>query len=87
VQLRPVYIPSSVLALSQKYDFASSIVGDKQYSVIFDNSKIKSVIGDIPLTVPLAKGFRMYLDNVENNPLFKWLKRILILGVTLSLND
>ncbi len=71
VQLRPVYIPSSVLALSQKYDFASSIVGDKQYSVIFDNSKIKSVIGDIPLTVPLAKGIRMYLDNVENNPLLQ----------------
>ena len=71
VQLRPVYIPSSVLALSQKYDFASSIVGDKQYSVIFDNSKIKSVIGDIPLTIPLAKGIRMYLDNVENNPLLQ----------------
>jgi nucleoside-diphosphate-sugar epimerase len=68
VRLRPVYIPSSVLALSQKYDFASSIVGDKQYSVIFDNSKIKSVIGDIPLTVPLAEGIRMYLDNVENDP-------------------
>lgn len=71
VQLRPVYIPSSVLALSQKYDFASSIVGDKQYSVIFDNSKIKSVIGDIPLTIPLARGIRMYLDNVENNPLLQ----------------
>lgn len=71
VQLRPVYIPSSVLALSQKYDFASSIVGDKQYSVIFDNFKIKAVIGDIPLTVPLAKGIRMYLDNVENNPLLQ----------------
>ena len=68
VQLRPVYIPSSVLALSQKYDFMSSIVGDKQYSVIFDNSKIKSVIGDIPLTVPLADGIRMYLDQVENDP-------------------
>lgn len=68
VQLRPVYIPSSVLALSQKYDFESSIVGDKQYSVIFDNSKIKSIIGEIPLTVPLADGICMYLDNVESNP-------------------
>jgi nucleoside-diphosphate-sugar epimerase len=68
VELRPAYIPSSVLALSQKYDFVTSIVGDKQYSVIFDNSKIKSVIGDIPLTVPLAKGIRLYLDNVESDP-------------------
>lgn len=67
VELRPVYIPSSVLALSHKYDFMSSIVGDKQYSVIFDNSKIKSVIGDIPLTVPLSKGIRLYLDNIESD--------------------
>ncbi len=67
VQLRPVYIPSSVLALSQKYDFETSIVGDKQYSVIFDNSKIKSVIGNIECSVPLAKGIRMYLDRVESD--------------------
>ncbi|PKM64349.1 MAG: NAD-dependent dehydratase [Firmicutes bacterium HGW-Firmicutes-20] len=68
VELRPVYIPSSVLALSQKYDFVSTIVGDKQYSVIFDNSKIKSVIKEIPRTVPLKKGIELYLDNVESNP-------------------
>jgi nucleoside-diphosphate-sugar epimerase len=67
VELRPVYIPSSVLALSQKYDFLSTIVGDKQYSVIFDNSKIKSVIKEIPLTVPLKKGIQMYLDQVESD--------------------
>jgi nucleoside-diphosphate-sugar epimerase len=67
VELRPVYIPSSVLALSQKYDFMSTIVGDKQYSVIFDNSKIKSVINEIPLTVPLKKGIHMYLDHVESD--------------------
>lgn len=67
VELRPVYIPSSVLALSQKYDFMSTIVGDKQYSVIFDNSKIKAVISEIPLTVPLKKGIHMYLDHVESD--------------------
>jgi nucleoside-diphosphate-sugar epimerase len=71
VELRPVYIPSSVLALSHKYDFMSTIVGDKQYSVIFDNSKIKSVIGEIPLTVPLSKGIHLYLENVENNPILQ----------------
>ena len=67
VDLRPVYVPSSVLAMSHTYDFKSSIVGDKQYSVIFDNSKIKSVIGEIPLTVPIAKGIQLYLDNVEKD--------------------
>ncbi len=68
VSLRPVYIPSSVLALSQTYDFVTSIVGDKQYSVIFDNSKIKSVIGEVSSTVSLAQGIRKYLDHVESNP-------------------
>lgn len=67
VDLRPVYIPSSVLAMSHTYDFKSTIVGDKQYSVIFDNAKIKSVIGDIPCTVPVAKGIKLYLDNVEKD--------------------
>ena len=38
-----IHIASDTLALSQTYDIESSILGDKQYSCLFDMSKIQEI--------------------------------------------
>jgi nucleoside-diphosphate-sugar epimerase len=56
-ELDIVYVPSSVIA---RYDqqWGESLLGDKQHSVIFDNTKIKSVVPDYVATIPYSAGVR-----------------------------
>jgi len=66
--LNPVHIPSDVIA---RYDqeWGDSLLGDKTHSVIFDNSKIKSLVPDFQATIPYWEGCRetvqWYLENPE----------------------
>jgi len=45
-----------------------SIKGDKQYSVVFDTSKIKSVVPGFNCTISIEEGLKRYLKMMDENP-------------------
>ncbi len=49
-------------------EYIGSLLGDKTSSVIFDNSKIKSVVPDFQCTIPFAEGIKTTLDWFEADP-------------------
>ena len=67
--LHPVHIPSSVIAQFDP-DWGASLLGDKDHSVIFDNSKIKSLVPDFNAKIPYHEGCKeivqWYLDNPKH---------------------
>lgn len=71
VEYKPVYISTEILRASKKYDFETSIQGDKRWSNIFDISKIKSIAPDFQCEINLEKGLRMYLDYMDEHPELK----------------
>lgn len=58
--LDPVYVPSTII---NEYDteIGAGLLGDKMHSMIFDNSKIKSLVPDFVCTVPFEQGAREIL--------------------------
>lgn len=67
VELKPIYIPTDLLAKSKKYDFAGSIQGDKKYSVVFNNTKLKTLLPEFNPSISIKEGLRRYLNNLESN--------------------
>lgn len=63
-----VHIPSDILALSSTYDNTMAFLGDKQYSVMYDMSKIKKLAPQFICKIDIKTGLKMYLDYLENNP-------------------
>ena len=63
-----VHIPSDLLALSETYDISSTILGDKQYSCVYDTSKIEAISPDFKCQIPIKKGLQMYLEYLEEHP-------------------
>ncbi|WP_349428847.1 NAD-dependent epimerase/dehydratase family protein [Microbacterium sp. LWS13-1.2] len=49
-------------------EWADGILGDKAHSVIFDNSKIKSLVPDFVATVPFSLGAREIVDWYDDDP-------------------
>ena len=56
-----VHIPSDRIA---QYDpaWGAGLLGDKAYSVIFDNTKIKRLVPDYCATIPFARGVVEIMD-------------------------
>ena len=52
-----VHVPTDTL-VRYKADYAGPLLGDKSVSVIFDNSKVKSVVGDFDCTIDPWTGMR-----------------------------
>lgn len=67
-----IHIPSDLLALSKTYDHTSAFLGDKQYSCLFDMSKIKHDIPDFQNKIEITKGLEMYLDYMEQHSKLKY---------------
>ncbi len=63
-----IHIPSDFLAQSQKYGNQEAFLGDKQYSVVYDISKINSVVPDFTCDINIKKGLEMYLAYIEEHP-------------------
>lgn len=63
----PVYVPSTVI---NTYDaeLGAGLLGDKMHSMIFDNSKIKSVVADFQCTIPFSQGAREIINWYDQNP-------------------
>lgn len=70
-KLNAVYVPSNVIA---KYDenIGSSLLGDKAHSILFDNSKIKSVVPDFQCDIKFKTGVKeIALWHSKNKSLLK----------------
>lgn len=69
VPLKLYHVTSDFLsAVAKQYDFEGSLIGDKSTTVIFDNSKLKSVVPTFSAKVPFRKGVRLTLEYLEKHP-------------------
>ena len=60
VEAKIVHVPSDFIARVAP-DLAGSLLGDKAWSAVFDNSKIKSFVPGFEATIPLRDGIRRTL--------------------------
>jgi len=61
VQANIVHIPSEFIARVDP-DLGASLLGDKTWSVVFDNSKIKAFVPGFQAVIPFRDGIRRTLD-------------------------
>jgi nucleoside-diphosphate-sugar epimerase len=68
VPYKPYYVPSDFLAAvadeKYGYDFEGGLIGDKAVSVVFDNTKLKSIVPDMGTHVPFSQGARIAVDYI-----------------------
>jgi nucleoside-diphosphate-sugar epimerase len=67
VEARIVHIASDFIA-AMAPQRAGTLLGDKAYSAIFDNSKIKTFVPDFKATIPFSVGIRRTLKWFETDP-------------------
>jgi nucleoside-diphosphate-sugar epimerase len=63
-KMKPVYIPSEVICKFNP-DLTGTLLGDKSWCAVFDNSKIKRFVPDFVATVPFARGVRRSVEWFE----------------------
>lgn len=68
VELKPCYVPSTLLAFPGKNDFEGSLIGDKANSVVFDNKKIKNIVPEFRPCVHFEDGIRDTIENILSKP-------------------
>jgi nucleoside-diphosphate-sugar epimerase len=67
VEPRIVHAPSDMIArLSPEY--GPSLRGDKQYSLVFDNSKVKRAVPGFAATIPFFEGMRRSVAWIDAHP-------------------
>jgi nucleoside-diphosphate-sugar epimerase len=76
-----VHVPSEVIARFDP-EIGAGLLGDKQYSVIFDNSKIKRYVPGFSVNITFAEGMRRGVAWVNEDP-----KRRVITEATNALQD
>ncbi|GAB4528894.1 MAG: SDR family oxidoreductase [Anaerolineae bacterium] len=62
-----VHIPSRFIAAFDS-DWGDNLLGDKAHSMIFDNTKIKSLVPDFVATIPYAWGARQQMAWYDADP-------------------
>lgn len=67
VELKPFYVSSEYLAAHSSYDFTGSLIGDKSNSVVFDCSKLKSLVPDFVATKRADVGLRETVEYVMSH--------------------
>lgn len=68
VELKAVHVSSEYLAAHSDYDFTGSLIGDKANSVVFDCSKLKSLVPDFAATKRADQGIRETIEYVLAHP-------------------
>ena len=65
--LKAVHAPSEII---NAYDakVGAGLLGDKMHSMIFDNSKIKSLVPDFECTIPFVQGAREIINWYDGEP-------------------
>lgn len=64
VELKACHISTDILIKTSDYDFEGALLGDKSNTVVFDNSKLKSVVPDFNCTIRFDQGVRKTIANV-----------------------
>ena len=59
--LRPIHIASDLINIYDA-DIGAGLLGDKMHSMIFDNSKIKTLVPEFECTIPFAEGVKEIID-------------------------
>jgi nucleoside-diphosphate-sugar epimerase len=67
VEARIVHVPSDVIA-SHDPEWGAGLLGDKAHSMVFDNSKLRSVVPGYRATVPFEQGAREIVDWFDADP-------------------
>lgn len=70
VEFKPYYVASDFLAAvaPEGYDMAGNLLGDKAVSVVFNNSKLKSVVPDFTTHICFAEGCRRAVAHILAHP-------------------
>ncbi len=66
-ELKPIYIPSDFIAKIDP-EHTGTLLGDKSWCAVFDNSKIKRFVPDFVATIPFAQGIRRSIQWFEQDP-------------------
>lgn len=67
VELKAYHVSSDFLVACSDYDFEGGLIGDKACSVVFDNTKLKTVVPGFTPTVRFEEGIRMTLDYIMSH--------------------
>jgi len=67
VALRVAHIPSEVV-LDISPSLGEGLMGDKSYSMVFDNSRIRSIVPDFKATIPFSEGIHRSLEWFGEDP-------------------
>jgi nucleoside-diphosphate-sugar epimerase len=67
VQPRRVHVPSDAIAAVDP-EWGAGLLGDKAHSMIFDNSKLRSVVPDYRATIPFEQGAREIVAWYDQDP-------------------
>jgi len=69
VELKPYYVPSDFLdAVAPNYNLEGELLGDKSWTVLFDNKKLKRVVPGFCCTTRFDQGIRRTIDNILSHP-------------------
>ncbi|MBP5358446.1 MAG: SDR family oxidoreductase [Treponema sp.] len=68
VRLYACHVSSEFLAAVSDYDYTGSLIGDKACSVVFDNSKLKSIAPGFKPNVRFEEGVRMAVEYILSHP-------------------
>lgn len=66
-QLRPVYVPSKVIAQKDQ-DWGAGLLGDKAHSVIFDNTKLRRLVPEFRAVLPFHAGAKEIATFYQDSP-------------------
>jgi nucleoside-diphosphate-sugar epimerase len=66
-EMRAVHVPSGFIAAFDP-EWGVNLLGDKSHSMIFDNSKIKSVVPDFSATIPYSWGAKEQIAWYDADP-------------------
>jgi nucleoside-diphosphate-sugar epimerase len=67
VEARIVHVPSDVIAAADPA-WGAGLLGDKAHSMVFDNSKLRTVVPDFLATIPFEQGAREIIDWYDGDP-------------------
>jgi nucleoside-diphosphate-sugar epimerase len=67
VEPRIVHVPSDAIAAADPV-WGAGLIGDKAHSLIFDNSKLRSVVPDFVATIPFEQGAREIVAWFDEDP-------------------
>ena len=64
---RIVHVPSDAIAAADP-EWGSGLIGDKAHSMVFDNSKLRTVVPDFCATIPFEQGAREIVGWHDEDP-------------------